>query len=84
MMMKRYCNLNQSLQELLLGTCRFPPYIFPDLMRVEKLLLVEQPDAAPITILMHRKILTGCANLKLKRISLNARETFDSGQLFSS
>jgi hypothetical protein len=42
MMEKSDCNLNQSLQKLLLALRRSPPDVFKRFMRVKKLCTVEQ------------------------------------------
>ncbi len=57
MMMKRDGNLNQSLQKLLFRPARFTPHVFPNLVRVEKMPLVEQPNPAPVAVFMHGQIL---------------------------
>src|SRR5579872_233910 len=56
-MMEGDRNLNQALQEPLLWPFALPPNVFPDLVRVKKMALVEEPDSPPISLNIHAQIL---------------------------
>jgi len=54
MMMKRYGRLDQPLQKSLFKPFRFPPNVFPNLMRVIELARIEEQNPALITFNVHR------------------------------
>ena len=54
--MKRDRGLDQSLQKSLLDPFRFPPHVFPNLMRVIELARIEEPNAPVITIRVHGRV----------------------------
>src|SRR5579862_6235401 len=56
-MMEGDRNLNHALQKPLLRPVALPPNVFPDLVRVKKMALVEEPDSPPISLNIHAQIL---------------------------
>lgn len=65
-MMKRDRCLDQALQEFLFQTRGFPPYVFPNLMRVIELLLVEEPYAALVSVVVQWFVRRGMRILLVK------------------
>src|ERR1035437_335186 len=53
MMMKRDRRLDQPLQKSLLHPFRFPPDVFPNLMRVIELARIEEPNPPVIAVSVH-------------------------------
>ena len=52
-MMEGDCHLDQSLQKLLFSAFRLPPHVFPNLMRFEELLAIEQLNPTAVSIRIH-------------------------------